>query len=118
MFKRTSLLATIAAVAALTAAPAEAATPKLTATVGPNDTISLRTAAGAPVRVLKPGRYTIVVRDRADDHNFILRGPGVTKSSGVGSTGTATWRVTLRAGAYRFWCGPHADEMKGSFRVR
>ena len=118
MSKRSTLIATIAAAAALAAAPAQAATPKLIATVGPNDTISLKTAAGAAVRALKPGTYTIVVRDRADDHNFILRGAGVSKSTGVGATGTTTWRVRLVAGTYRFWCGPHSDEMKGSFRVR
>ena len=118
MFKRTTLIAVVAAVAAFAPASGAAATPKLIATVGPNDTISLKTAAGAAVRSLKAGTYTIVVRDRATDHNFSLAGRGVSKSTGVGSVGTTTWRVRFSAGTYRFWCGPHADDMRGSFRVR
>jgi hypothetical protein len=115
-----NLLTAGAAVAAL-ALPggAAAATPKLFATVGPNDTISLKTASGAAVRSVKAGTYAIVVRDRADDHNFVLRGPGVSKATGVGTTGTVTWRVKfLRGKTYTFVCAPHAGEMRGSFRAR
>ena len=58
------------------------------------------------------------MRDRASDHNFHLVGPGVNKASSVDAAGTQTWRVTLKRGVYRFVCDPHADDMKGSFRVR
>jgi plastocyanin len=110
-------LAALAVSQAVSAAPA--ATPRLVATVGPNDTISLRTAAGAPVRALRAGVYTIVVRDRADDHNFRLRGPRMNRATGVAATGTTTWRsVRLVRGAYTFLCEPHSDDMRGAFRVR
>jgi plastocyanin len=111
--------ATLAAAVTFTligAAPATAAT-KLVATVGPGFTISL-TKAGKRVTTLKAGAYTITVRDRASVHNFFLRGPRVTRDSGVGFVGNRTWNVTLRKGKYSFVCTPHADEMKGSFTVR
>jgi hypothetical protein len=109
-----------AAVAALALAlPGTAATPKLVATVGPGETITLRTAAGAPVRSLRAGIYTVVVKDSSDEHNFRIVGPGVNKATGVGSTGTVTWKVKLvRGKAYRFQCDPHSDDMRGAFRAR
>lgn len=101
----------------LAALPAQAATPtKLVATVGPGFTITL-TKAGKKVRTLKPGRYTITVRDRSGAHNFRLRGPGLNKATGVAAVGTKTWRVTLRRGTYRYVCDPHVTSMKGSVRV-
>ena len=121
---RTMLLAGATAAAALVGAlvlalPGQAATPRLVATVGPNDSIALRTAAGAPVRALRAGVYTVTVRDRSDEHNFRITGPGVRKATGVGSTGTVTWKVRLARGTvYRFVCDPHSDDMRGSFRVR
>jgi ABC-type Zn2+ transport system substrate-binding protein/surface adhesin len=119
-FVGSSLLAAlIAALALAFPTVAGAATPKLVASVGPGHTISLRTASGAPVRSIKAGTYTIVVRDRASDHDFRLVGPGLNKVTGVGWVGTKTWRVRfLRGKTYRFVCDPHADEMRGAFRVR
>jgi plastocyanin len=90
---------------------------RLTATVGPGATISLRTATGRRVTKLRRGRYRITVRDRSASHNFHLRGPGVNKRTAVGFRGTRTWTVTLRRGLYRFVCDPHARRMRGSFRV-
>jgi plastocyanin len=90
---------------------------RLTATVGPGATISLRTAAGRRVTRLRRGRYRITVRDRSASHNFHLRGPGVNKRTTVRFRGTRTWTVTLRRGLYRFVCDPHARRMRGSFRV-
>lgn len=111
-------LAALVAALALTL-PGSAATPRLVATVGPGETITLRTAAGAAVRSLRAGVYTISVRDRSSEHNFRLSGPGVSRATGVGATGTSTWKVTLRrGGAYRFVCDPHADDMRGTFRAR
>ncbi len=121
---RTILPLAAAAAAAVVAAlafalPGTAATPKLVSTVGPGETITLRTAAGAPVRSLRAGIYTVVVNDRSDEHNFRISGPGVSKATGVGSTGTVTWKVKLvRGKVYRFLCNPHADDMRGSFRAR
>jgi plastocyanin len=97
------------------------ATPKpkrLTATVGPGFTISLKTAGGVKVKSLAAGIYLITVRDRSNKHNFHLTGPGVNKATGVAFRGTITWRVTFRKGkTYRFRCDPHRRNMKGSFRA-
>lgn len=91
---------------------------RLIATVGPGFTITLRTVSGARVRRVKPGAYAIVVRDRSRIHNFRLTGPGVRRATGVAFRGTVTWRVTLRAGTYRFRCDPHRTTLRGSFTVR
>jgi len=90
---------------------------KLVATVGPGYTISLK-RGGRKVTTLKPGLYTIVVRDRAAIHNFRLIGPGVNKATGIAFVGTKTWRLRLKAGLHRFRCDPHRTMMRGSFRVR
>jgi plastocyanin len=90
---------------------------RLVATVGPGFTIRLRTPKGAPVQQLDAGTYVITVRDLATFHNFVLVGPGVKRSTPVARKGTFTWRVSLKAGTYRFYCAPHRTVMKGSFRV-
>jgi plastocyanin len=98
--------------------PPPARPPVLTATVGPGQTISLRTSRGAPVRRLKAGRYRIVVRDRSTVHNFHLTGPGVNKKTTARFRGSVTWTVSFRKGrTYRFVCDPHRKQMRGSFRA-
>ena len=109
--------AALALVAIPTAGSAPAAT-RLVATVGPGFTITLKTASGTRVRVLKPGTYTITVRDRSNIHNFHLKGPGVNKDSGVSVVATRTWTVRFRAGKYVYVCDPHAESMRGTFTVR
>jgi hypothetical protein len=91
-------------------------TNKLVATVGPGSTISL-TRGGRRVTRLKPGTYTIVVRDRAPIHSFHLRGPGVNKATGVAFVGNRTWKVKLVRGLYRYNCDAHPVAMRSSFRV-
>jgi plastocyanin len=114
--KRITLLATVVTAAAF-AANAGAATPKLTAAVSDPVNISLK-AAGKKVTSLKAGKYTIVVKDTASDHNFHLTGPGLNKTTSVGGKGTVTWTVTLKKGkTYKYVCDPHASFMKGSFKV-
>jgi plastocyanin len=99
-------------VALVVAIPAVAATPTLTGTDGPGYTITL---SPKPKRA---GTYKLVVKDRAKDHNFHLFGPGVNVSTSVKGKGTKTFVVKLKAGkVYRFICDPHADSMKGSFKV-
>lgn len=121
---RTLLPVAAAACAALVAAlalalPGNAATPRLVATVGPGETILLRTGSGAAVRSLRAGVYTVTVRDLSEEHNFRISGPGVNKATGIASTGTVTWKVKLLKGkTYRFLCNPHADDMRGVFRTR
>jgi plastocyanin len=98
------------------AGAAGAAMPKLTASVSDPLNISL-TVGGKKVSKLKAGTYTIVVLDKAADHNFHLKGPGVNKSTSVSGKSTTTWKVTLKKGSYTFVCDPHASFMKGSFSV-
>jgi len=112
---RLALVAAVA-IAALLVAQAQAAAPKLVGTVGPGFTITL-TKGGKRVTKLKAGTYKVVVSDRADFHDFHLRGPGVNKSTSVEWKGTKTWTIKLRAGRYTYVCDPHASAMKGSFRV-
>jgi hypothetical protein len=127
---RNKSLSTIAAILALSVAAvaaifsalpvsAHAATPKLVGTVGPGYTITLRTAAGATARSVKAGVYAITVRDRSEEHNFHLSGPGVNKWTSVDGVGTKTWRIRIvRGKTYRFVCDPHAEMMRGSLRGR
>ena len=115
--KRMGLLAAALAAAAITAGNGNAALPKLQGSVSDPVNISL-TFAGKKVSNLKAGKYTIVVRDLASDHNFHIRGPGVDRLTSTGGTGTWRWNVTLRKGTYSYVCDPHSSFMKGSFTVK
>jgi plastocyanin len=110
------LVALAAVVAALVVPSALAATPTLTGTVGPGFTITLKKGT-AKVTKLKAGSYTIKVSDKSKIHNFHLKGPGVSKTTSVGGTGTSTWKVTLKKGKYTIVCDPHASFMKSTFVV-
>ena len=72
---------------------------RLVATVGPGFTITLRTSVGAPVRRLRAGMYTIVVRDRSRRYNFHIVCAGVNRKTCVGIVGTVNWLITIRIGA-------------------
>ena len=107
----------LAATVALLAVPvAFAGTPTLNGTDGPGFTITL-TKGGKKVSKLKAGTYKILVEDKAADHNFHLKGPGVNKSTSVSGKSMTTWTVTLKKGSYTFVCDPHSSFMKGSFTV-
>ena len=82
MRPRTIAVLCAATVAAVMALPVLAATPKLTGTVGPGFTIRM-----AP-KPTKPGKYTLVVSDRSNEHNFHLKGPGVNVKTSVVKKGT------------------------------
>jgi plastocyanin len=111
------LVLAVTALGLVAVVPAQAATPKLVATVGPGFTIMLK-KNGVKVKRLKAGKYTIFVRDLSGSHNFHLTGPGVNKKTSVGATARTTWTVTLRKGkTYRFVCDPHASQMRGSFKT-
>jgi plastocyanin len=106
--------------ALLLAGSAQAAKPKptrLTASVGPGFTITLKKGR-AKVKTLKPGAYLIRVSDRSSFHNFHITGRGVNRATTVAFVGNRSFRVTLRRGTYRYRCDPHRLQMKGSFRVR
>ena len=90
---------------------------KLSLTVGPGFAISLKTLAGRRVTVLRPGAYTLVVRDRSKNHNARVRGATATRATGVGFVGTRTWRVVLRKGTLVIQCDPHKATMRQTVRV-
>jgi plastocyanin len=115
--KRIGILAAVAAAAAIVAGNGGAAIPKLQAMVSDPVNISL-TFGGKKVTSLKAGKYTIVVRDTAGDHDFHLSGPGLNRSTTVGGIGTSRWNVTLRKGTYKYVCDVHSTFMKGSFNVK
>jgi plastocyanin len=93
------------------------ALPKLTGTVGPGFTITMR-KAGKPFKTLKAGSYSITVTDKSNIHNFHLRGPQVNKEiTQIGFTGAKTVTVKFSKGKYTFVCDPHFTTMKGSFTV-
>ena len=68
------LLGAVAVALVATSAATPMALPKLTGTVGPGFTISLKRGL-APVKLLKAGKYTFVVSDKASIHNFQIEGP-------------------------------------------
>jgi len=110
-------LAALAALALVAIGPAQAAVPKLTGTVGPGFTISLKNS-GSAVKTLKAGKYSLVVSDKSGIHNFRIKGPGkINKTTSIPKQGTTTFALTLVKGTYTFVCDPHASSMKGSFKV-
>jgi plastocyanin len=116
----TALVASLAVAIALGAwSTASAAPSKLKGSVGPGETISLKTAAGKRVSIVNRGTYAVTISDRSDEHNFFLSGPGIRKQlTGIGFVGTKTVTVKLRPGKYTFVCTPHSDDMNGGFSVR
>lgn len=110
---RTSTVAVLLALAigAIVALPVSAATPKVTGTVGPGFTITMK-------KPTKRGKLTLVVSDKSSIHNFRLRGPGVNVATSVPATGSKTFRVTLKKGKYTFLCDPHPTSMRGSFTIK
>ena len=90
---------------------------RLVLTTGPGLVITLKTAAGRRVTVLRPGAYTVVVRDRSPAHNARLRGAGANRATGIGTVGTQTWKLTLRKGVLTFECDPHRSTMRGTVTI-
>jgi plastocyanin len=110
------LVAALAAFA-VAVAPASAALPKLVGTDGPGFTITLK-KGGVKVKTLKAGKYTLVVRDKSNIHNFHIKGPGLNKVvTSVSFVGTKTITIKLKAGKYSYVCDPHVPSMHGSFKV-
>ena len=110
-------LAALAVLALVAVVPAQAAVPKLTGTVGPGFTISLK-KSGTVVKTLKAGKYSLTVSDKSGFHNFRIKGPGkINKATSVAKQGTTTWTLTLVKGTYTIQCDPHASTMKRTFKV-
>ena len=110
-------LAAAAVAITLAAGASPAVLPKLTGTVGPGFTITLKRGT-VPVRALKAGFYNLTVADKASIHNFQIEGPGLDRAvTTVGFVGTKTVRIHLRSGRYKFYCKPHESSMFGFFKV-
>jgi hypothetical protein len=118
---RLVVLASAAAMVAVDATGATASTmavPKLNGTIGPGFTISLKNPSGKRVKTLKRGKYTFIVRDKSNIHNFTLTGPGIKNKTVTGTSfvGTKTATLTLKKGKYRFYCTVHPT-VAGTFTV-
>ena len=91
---------------------------KLTGTVGPGFTITLKKGT-ATVKTLKAGSYKITVNDKSNIHDFHLKGPGVNKViTTTAFKGTKSFTVRLKKGKYTYVCDPHATVMKHTFTVK
>ena len=111
-----ALIVAVAVALVAVAAATPMSPPKLTGTVGPGFTISLKQGTKL-VKALKAGTYTFFVTDKADIHSFHLRGPGANKViTGVGFKGTKTVTIALKKGTYNYMCDVHPT-MHGSFKV-
>ena len=93
----------------------------LVATVGPGFTIDLADGSGKHVDVVEEGHYSILVRDRSAEHNFVLAskpdGTRVRIDSGVEFVGDATFEVDLFPARYGYACSPHWQVMNGQLLV-
>lgn len=113
---RTTLLVTAAALGLGGTSAADAAT--YHGYVGPGFSISLLNGSGNSVSRIPVGRHRFVIHDSSSSHNFVLR-RGSTRLRGttVAGTGVYTWRgVRIRAAGHVYFCKPHKDSMRGSFR--
>ena len=112
-------LAAASSIAAAVALGARTAAPTLTGTVGPGFTITLK-MNGQVVKSLKAGTYKLVIQDKASIHAFSLDGPnGFAKDfTTVPFVGTKTVTLTLKKGAYKYYCPPHEPSMFGRFIVK
>ena len=111
-----ALIVTAAVALVATAAASPMSHPRLTGTVGPGFTISLKQGTKL-VRTLRAGTYTFVVTDKASIHSFHLKGPGLSKViTAVGFTGTKTVTLALKKGTYTYVCDVHSS-MVGHFKV-
>ena len=113
---------TAAALALTGSVSAQGTATKLTGTVGPGFTITLKDSKGKKVTSLKAGAYTITVSDKSAIHNFVVEGAGLGKKgveiTTVGGTGTKTKTLTFQKGkTYTYVCTPHRAVMKGTFKV-
>jgi plastocyanin len=86
----------------------------------PVRTLKASVTAGGTVRIaassVPPGRYRIVVSDRSKTANFHLSGRGVNARTGMRYRGSATLRVRLSKGTYRY--GSDRTGLTRRLRVR
>jgi plastocyanin len=86
----------------------------------PVRTLKASVTAGGTVRIaassVPRGRYRIVVSDRSETANFHLSGPRVNARTGMRYRGSATLRVRLSKGTYRY--GSDGAGLTKRLRVR
>jgi hypothetical protein len=112
----TAVVATVAALALPTAATSKAL-PQLFGAVGPGSTLTFKNKAGKPVRLLKPGKYTVTVQDQSKSQNFHLVGPGINVKTSIKLRSSSGWAVVLKAGTYRYYSDGAPSKLKGTFKV-
>jgi hypothetical protein len=108
-----------AAVSEVPAGVSSLSRPVLIASVGPGSTMTLQTSAGKPVRKLRAGRYTIVVRDRSGARDFKLSDANPNTrdwETDLSFVGTIRWNVPLRFGTYRY-LSVGRPILRGTFQV-
>jgi hypothetical protein len=88
---------------------------RLTGTVGPRKTISLRDSVGKLTTIVA-GPVVLTVNDRTRVDNFHLTGPGVNRKTGVAFRGRVAWRLTLRPGRYTYRSDKRKT-LRGAFTV-
>jgi len=96
-------------------APAPAPTAQVTkvaGSVGPGKKISVSsTLSGSSA-----GVFQFTIADKSKTDNFHLTGPGVSKKTGVATTGKVTWKLTLKRGTYTYRSDAHPT-LRGSFTI-
>ena len=66
--------------------------------------------------LLKAGPAGVTIHDRSRTDGFLLKGPGVSRKTGISFTGTVSWKLSLRAGKYTY--GPvRSVKSRKSFTV-
>ena len=115
------VLLAVALAAAAFLVSAQASTPKLTGTVGPGYTITLKKGT-AKVKTLKAGKYTFVITDKASIHNFTVErekgGPKIEKTlTATTFQGKKTVTMTLKTGSWKYYCSNHESQIFGFFKV-
>ena len=94
--------------------------PVLVGTVGPGFTIDLADAKGKHVDEVVAGKYTLLVHDLADIHNFVLGSKRTQErlaSTDVAFVGDMTFTIDLVPGLYVYACSPHFQTMFGQLQV-
>src|SRR5262245_48754505 len=83
--------------------------PVLVGTVGPGFTIDMFDSTGKRADVLDAGRYTLLVHDQSDIHNFVLGKKETGEraaSTEVEFVGDTSFTINLTPGHWVYACSP------------
>ena len=111
---------TVLLLLALAGSSSAQAPPILIGTVGPGFTIDLTDASGKHVDEVLAGKYTLVVHDLSNIHNFVLGSKRTQEriaSTDVEFVGDMTFTIDLEPGLYVYACSPHFQTMFGRLQV-